>query len=84
MLLVGLKPTLPLFGFIALLFNGLMFWLGDRFVPGFAVNGFWSPVLGVTGMALVNVSFNDLLAIDDDDAFYEHLVAEIARVLGKR
>jgi len=81
--LFGLSPSLPVFGLGALLFNSLLFWVGHHFVAGFTVSGFWSPLLGVSGMALVNVSFSDLLAIDDDDSFYEHLVGEIVKRTSK-
>jgi putative membrane protein len=83
MVAVGLSPKFISFGLVTLISNGLMLWLAGEFLPGLSLSGIWSPVLFVLGMSLVNVSFSDLLAIDDDDSYYEHLVYQIVNLIGE-
>jgi putative membrane protein len=80
---VSLSPKLVIFGFVALVCNGLMIWLADEFLPGMTMSGIWSPVLFTLGMAAINVSFSDILAVDDDDSYYEHLVVQIVNLSGE-
>jgi putative membrane protein len=80
---VGLSPTFMTFGLSTLVCNSLMLWVISGFFPGLSARGTWSPVLFTLGMGLVNVFFSDLLAIDDDDSYYEHLVFQIVNLIGK-
>jgi len=80
---LGLSTKLLSFGLVTLVCNGLMVWLVGELVPSFSLSGIWSPALFTLGMSLVNVAFSDLLAIDDDDAYYEHLVYQIVNLLGE-
>ncbi len=70
--------TLPLgwmavfaFGFFI---NGIVLWLSATLLPGFEVNGFWSAFFGGLFLSFVNTLISTILAIDDEDSFYENLV----------
>jgi len=59
-----------------------MVWLA-KLLPGLTVSGIWAPFLATLGMAAVNLSFSDLLSIDDDDSYYHHLLSDITNLYGK-
>jgi uncharacterized membrane protein YvlD (DUF360 family) len=81
-LLVTLKlsPTLMVFWTLAMVCNTLAIWLAGEYVSGVNVEGIWIVLLGALWMTTVNVSFNDLLAIDDDDAYFAHLISQILKL----
>lgn len=78
-----LSPTLVIFGFVTLATNGLMIWLVSEFMPGLTLNGLWTPIIITSTMSLINITFSDILAIDDDDSYYKHLVYEIVNLTEK-
>jgi putative membrane protein len=80
---VGLSTKFVSFGLVTLVCNAVMVWLAGEFLPWLSLSGFWSPALFTLGMALVNVSFSDLFAIDDDDSYYEHLIYQIVNLIGE-
>ena len=70
--------TLPLgwmavfaFGFFI---NGIVLWLSATLLPGFEVNGFWAAFFGGLFLSFVNTVISTVMAIDDEDSFYENLV----------
>lgn len=70
--------TLPLgwmvvfaFGFFI---NGIVLWLAATLLPGFEVNGFWAAFFGGLFLSFVNTVISTVMAIDDEDSFYENLV----------
>jgi uncharacterized membrane protein YvlD (DUF360 family) len=70
--------TLPL-GWIAVFvfgffINGIVLWLSAAVLPGFEVNGFWAAFFGGLILSFVNTIITTVLAIDDEDSFYENLV----------
>lgn len=70
--------TLPL-GWIAVFvfgffINGIVLWLSAALLPGFEVNGFWAAFFGGLILSFVNTIITTVLAIDDEDSFYENLV----------
>jgi len=73
-----IRPSLPIFGITALGLNGLMFWLTLAFVSGVALRQSWLVLPFALLLAAANLSFSDLFAIDDDDSYFHHLVADIA------
>ncbi|MEE9512651.1 MAG: phage holin family protein, partial [Anaerolineales bacterium] len=80
--LVGIKlrPNLLVFGIVAIAFNALGLWLAGTQLSGIAIAEPWALALTTVILAAVNVSFSDLFAIDDDDSYYQHLVAHIAEI----
>jgi uncharacterized membrane protein YvlD (DUF360 family) len=80
---IKFSPTILTFGLTALLFNGLMVWLAGEFIPGITVTSFWAILLISLGMAFINVTCSDMLAIDDDDSFYQHIVSLIVKLFGE-
>ena len=78
-----LSPTLVIFGLVTLASNGLMIWLVGEFMPGLTLSGLWTPIIITSTMSLINITFSDILAIDDDDSYYEHLVYEIVNLTEK-
>ncbi len=83
LLVFSINPTLVVFGLVTMFLNTLILWLGNRFVQEIQVHGLSSPVLLVFGVTLVNVTFSDMLAIDDDDSYYAHFVRQIVDLVGK-
>ena len=83
-----LLVALPL-GWIAIFLvgffiNGIVLWLAGALMPGFEVNGFWGAFFGGLFLSLINTILTTILAIDDDDSFYENLVQrQAARQAGK-
>ncbi|UCF60312.1 MAG: phage holin family protein [Anaerolineaceae bacterium] len=80
---LNLSRKLVPFGLVTLVCNGLMVWLASGILPGMSLNGIWNPVLFTLGMSLINVSFSDMLAIDDDESYYRHLIYHIANLIGE-
>jgi putative membrane protein len=78
---LNIRPSLFIFGPLTLLVNGLAIWL-TPYSSGIVIEGFWAAAFIVLLMAMVNVSFSDLLAIDDDDAYFHHLLQAIVKVYG--
>ncbi|NIM94955.1 MAG: phage holin family protein [Anaerolineales bacterium] len=82
-IVLRLTPNLIVFGVITLAINALLLWLGSEFLSGFTITGFWSPLIAVIGVSAINITFSDLLAIDDDDSYYTHLVSHIVQLAAK-
>jgi len=64
-----------LFGFFL---NGIVLLITSGLMAGFDVNGFWAAFWGGLVLSLVNTIITTVLAIDDDDSFYENLVMRMA------
>ncbi|MCK4741930.1 MAG: phage holin family protein [Anaerolineales bacterium] len=73
----SISPTLMIFGSIALLMNAGLLWAGNQFPLWMQSSGLVGPGIFVFLVSSVNVTFSDLLAIDDDDSYYAHLVYQI-------
>lgn len=67
---VAVKPvltilTLPLtiltFGLFSFVLNAFLFWLVSVIVPGFAVAGFWSALLGALVLSLLSWLINHIV-----------------------
>jgi uncharacterized membrane protein YvlD (DUF360 family) len=58
--------------------NGVVLWLTADLMAGFNVSGFWPAFWGGLLLSLVNTILTTILAIDDDDSFYENLVQRMA------
>ena len=75
--------TLPLtvatFGLLSLLINTCMIVLAAPLVPGLEVNGFLPALSLAVVLTVVTTIINVVLAVDDDDAFYEELARRIER-----
>ena len=80
---LSIRPTIWVYGLLTWSFDAGLLWLAGRFLPGFAVDGALPPLLVGFGMGVFTVSFGDLLAIDDDDAYYHHVVRNIVHFYGK-
>ncbi len=80
LIILSISPTLFLFGMTSVIINSLMLWLAGGLIPGFDISGFWSPFILVVGTSVLNVLVSNLLAIDDDDSYYEHLVYQIIQL----
>lgn len=64
--------------------NALVLWLAGALMNGFDVNGFWAAFFGGILLSLVNTIITTILAIDDEDSFYENLVIrQAARQAGE-
>jgi len=74
---LSISPTLMIFGSIALLMNAGLLWAGNQFPLWMQSSGLAGPGLFVFLVSSVNVTFSDLLSIDDDDSYYAHLVYQI-------
>jgi uncharacterized membrane protein YvlD (DUF360 family) len=77
-----LMITLPL-GWIAIFLsgfflNGVVLWITSQLMVGFEVSGFWPAFWGGLLLSLVNTIITTILAVDDDDSFYENLVQRTA------
>ena len=77
-----LMITLPL-GWVAIFLsgfflNGFVLWITSQLMVGFEVNGFWPAFWGGLLLSLVNTIITTILAVDDDDSFYENLVQRTA------
>jgi len=54
--------------------NGVVLQIASALMPGFVVDGLWAGILGGLILSLFNTILTTLLAIDDEDSFYENLV----------
>jgi uncharacterized membrane protein YvlD (DUF360 family) len=64
--------------------NAVVLWLAGSLMPGLEVIGFWGAFIGSLVLSLINTILTTILAIDDDDSFYENLVQrQAARQAGK-
>lgn len=61
-------------GLFTLLLNGLIIYLAQMIVPGFAVEGFFAAVLVALGLSLLTTALSSLLTIDDDSAYYRNVI----------
>jgi uncharacterized membrane protein YvlD (DUF360 family) len=80
---LSIRPTIWVYGLLTWSLDAGLLWLAGRFLPGIAVDGALPPLLVGFGMGVFTVSFGDLLAIDDDDAYYHHVVRNIVHFYGK-
>ncbi|UCG24513.1 MAG: phage holin family protein [Chloroflexota bacterium] len=80
---LSIRPTIWVYGLLTWSLDAGLLWLAGRFLPGIAVDGVLPPLLVGFGMGVFTVSFGDLLAIDDDDAYYHHVVRNIVHFYGK-
>jgi putative membrane protein len=80
---LSLPPNLAIFGLSTLVINGLMLALTSEFMPGMNLSGTVTPIIITFVLSLINVTFSDILAIDDDDSYYEHLVYQIVNLTEK-
>jgi uncharacterized membrane protein YvlD (DUF360 family) len=77
---LSLSPTLMVFWILAMVCNTFTIWLAGEYVPGVNTEGIWIVLLGALWMTTVNVSFNDILAIDDDDLYFARLISQILKL----
>lgn len=80
---IKLPPSLFIFGFTTLAINGLMIWILGELLPGYTVIGIWTLLLATSGVSAINITFSDLLAIDDDDSYFHHVASIIVNIYGK-
>jgi uncharacterized membrane protein YvlD (DUF360 family) len=59
---------------VGLFLNALILMLASSLMPGFDVDSFGTAFLGSLILSFVNAVLVTILAIDDDDSFYENLV----------
>jgi hypothetical protein len=57
--------------------NAGLFWAGTQFPQWIQTNSYLGPGIFILLVSSVNVTFSDLLSIDDDDSYYAHLVYQI-------
>jgi uncharacterized membrane protein YvlD (DUF360 family) len=58
--------------------NAIILWITANLMTGFEVAGFWPAFWGGLMLSLVNTIITTILAIDDDDSFYENMVQRMA------
>lgn len=74
---LSISPTLLVFGSTCLLMNTGLLWAGNLYPQWMHAVGYVGPAIFVLLLSSVNVTFSDLLSIDDDDSYYAHLVYQI-------
>jgi len=79
---LNIRPNLFNFGFATLFLNSFIVWLVAQFPLGIIYTDLLSPFFLVIGITAVNVPFSDLLAIDDDESYYHHIVSNIIKLYG--
>ncbi len=72
------------FGFIAIFIigfflNALGLVITSNLVPGFRVAGVFDAFLGSIVLALFNTLLTSVIAVDDDDSFYQHIAERLAK-----
>ena len=83
LIVIKLPPSLLIFGITTLAINGLLIWLMGVFLPGFSVIDIFNLLLATIGVSAINITFSDLLAIDDDDSYFHHVASIIVNAYGK-
>lgn len=77
------RLTLPFlvisFGFLSLLLNGLIFWLGGQLIAGIYFDTYFHALLTALLISLVNTSASSLLTIDEDASFYRAVLQRTMR-----
>lgn len=64
--------------------NAFVLWFTGELIPSFEVTGFWAAFAGSFILSLINTIITTILAIDDNDSYYENLVQRQAiRQAGK-
>jgi uncharacterized membrane protein YvlD (DUF360 family) len=74
---LSISPTLLVFGTVTILMNVGLLWAGNQFPQWMQTSGYVGPGIFVLLVSSINVTFSDLLSIDDDDSYYAHLVYQI-------
>ncbi len=72
------------FGFIAIFIvgfflNALALWITGELVPGMNVHTWFDAFLGSFILALCNTVLTSLIAVDDDDSFYQGIAEQLAK-----
>lgn len=80
---VSISPTFIVFGLITILLNSSIIWVANHYLPWFGVSSLLDAVLFVLGVSAINLTFSDLLSIDDDDSYYAHLIHQIVNATEK-
>jgi uncharacterized membrane protein YvlD (DUF360 family) len=79
LLFLTLPITLLTLGLPSLVLNALMIVLAARIVPGLSIDG-WTTALWTTlWLAAMNTLFSGILALDDEDSYYQNVVEYIAK-----
>lgn len=82
------RLTLPFlvvsFGFLTLLLNGLLFWLGGQLIAGVHFNNYFYALATAVAVSLVNTTVSLLLTIDEDASFYRAVLQRAMRRLTQR
>ena len=82
------RLTLPFlvisFGFLSLLLNGLIFWLGGQLVAGIYFDSYFHALLVAVILSLVNTLASSLLTIDEDASFYRAVLQRAMRRMPMR
>lgn len=80
---LSIAPTLLVFGSVCIVMNAGLLLAAAQFPDWMQFSGFVGPALFVLLVSSLNVTFSDLLAIDDDDSYYAHLVYQIIHLADK-
>lgn len=80
---LSISPTLLVFGSVCIVMNTGLLLAAAQFPDWMQFSGFVGPGLFILLVSSVNVTFSDLLAIDDDDSYYAHLVYQIIHLTGQ-
>lgn len=72
------------FGFIAIFvvgffLNALALWITGNLVPGLNVHTWFDAFLGSLILALCNTILTSIIAVDDDDSFYQNIAEQLAK-----
>lgn len=75
----ALPLTVITLGLSSLILNGIILGIVAIIIPGFIITDIFSAIVFVFGVTVVNTIISQLLAIDDDEAYYRNVVKKQAK-----
>ena len=82
LLLLMMPFTMLTFGLFGVVLNAMMLLFAARIVPGFSIDGWLTALWTTLGMAAVGTLLTGLASIDDEDSYYQNVVARLSRAVG--
>jgi uncharacterized membrane protein YvlD (DUF360 family) len=76
---VALPLSVLTLGLGALVLNGVVILVVARIAPGVTIRGLGTAIVVALGLTAITTAVTGLLAIDDDDVFYRHIIRRHAR-----
>src|SRR5262245_8553355 len=79
LLLLALPFGLIMIFIVSFFLNAIGLWITASLLPGFYVNSVWDALFGSFVLALFHTVLTSVIAVDDDDSFYQNIAERLAK-----